>query len=155
VPASVQATADGAQNASEEPSLGTTNLQLFEAQMAAFGQMDVDRLLASFGENAVLQDMSAPDSPWIGREEIRGFLRDYFSHLSDVRVTIASVATSDDRIFAELEVKARYAANPASSADLHDVQMRYCVVETFSHGEIIHERFYWDRGQFESQLTGQ
>ena len=80
------------------------NVQLFRAQMDAFGQMDVDQLLLSFAEAAVLQDMSAPDSPWSGKSEIRDFLRDYFSHLSDVRVNIKSVATGTDLVVAELEV---------------------------------------------------
>ena len=133
--------------------LGNRNLQLFEAQMAAFGQKDVDALLASFHEKAVLQDMSAPDSPWTGREEIRKFLHEYFSHLSDVQVTIASVASSNDRVFAELEVRTGYAADPSSRSDVRDVLMRYCVVETFSEGRIVHERFYWDRAGLESQFT--
>lgn len=133
--------------------MSNRNLQLFEAQMAAFGHMDVERLMTSFDENAVLQDMSAPDSPWTGHEEIREFLCDYFSHLSNVRVNIASVATSDDQLFAELEVKARYAPDASTPSDVHDVLMRYCVVETFSQGEIVHERFYWDRAEFESQFT--
>ena len=135
--------------------MSNTNLQLFEAQMAAFGQMDVERLMTSFDKDAVLQDMSAPESPWTGSEEIRRFLCDYFSHLSKVQVNIASVATSDDRVFAELEVKAGYAADASSPSNVHDVLMRYCVVETFSQGKIVHERFYWDRAEFESQFSDQ
>lgn len=134
--------------------MSNTNLQLFEAQMAAFGQMDVESLLTSFDEDAVLQDMSAPESPWTGSEEIRRFLSDYFSHLSKAQVKIASVATSDDRVFAELEVKAGYVADASSPSDVQDVLMRYCVVETFSQGKIVHERFYWDRAEFESQFRG-
>lgn len=134
--------------------MSNINLQLFEAQMAAFGQMDIEKLLTSFDEDAVLQDMSAPESPWTGREEIRGFLTDYFSHLSKAHVNIASVATSDDRVFAELEVKAGYVADASSPSDVQDVLMRYCVVETFSQGKIVHERFYWDRAEFESQFSG-
>jgi ketosteroid isomerase-like protein len=133
--------------------LSNTNLAVFEGQMAAFGQMDVERLMTSFDKDAVLQDMSAPDSPWTGSEQIREFLRDYFSHLSRVRVTIATIATSDDRVFAELEVSAGYAADARAPSDVHDVLMRYCVVETFSQGKIVHERFYWDRAEFESQLS--
>ena len=132
--------------------MNDTNLSVFEAQMAAFGQMDIETLMRSFDEDAVLQDMSAPDSPWTGTEQIREFLREYFSHLSDVRVDIASAATSDDRVFAELEVRAAYAPDASAPSDVHDVLMRYCVVETFSHGKIVHERFYWDRAEFESQL---
>ena len=129
------------------------NLQLFQAQMAAFGQMDIESLMTSFDKNAVLQDMSAPESPWTGHEEIRTFLGDYFSHLSKVQVNIASAATSDDRVFAELEVKAAYSADVSFPSDVHEVLMRYCVVETFSQGKIVHERFYWDRAEFESQLS--
>jgi ketosteroid isomerase-like protein len=131
--------------------LSNTNLELFEAQMAAFGDMDIERLMTSFDNDAVLQDMSAPESPWTGIEEIRRFLDEYFSHLSKVQVTVASVAASDDRVFAELEVKAGYAAD-ASAPHFRDVLMRYCVVETFSGGKIVHERFYWDSAEFESQL---
>jgi ketosteroid isomerase-like protein len=133
--------------------LSNANLPVFEAQMAAFGQMDVERLMSSFDEDAVLQDMSTPDSPWTGGEQIREFLRDYFSHLSRVRVNIASVASTHDRVFAELEVHAGYAAEAASPSHVRDVLMRYCVVETFSEGKIVHERFYWDRAEFESQLS--
>lgn len=136
----------------EEQTLGNANLHVFEAQMAAFGQMDIERLMRSFDEDAVLQDMSAPDSPWTGTDQIREFLREYFSHLSSVRLDIASVATSGDRVFAELEVRAAYAADASAPSHLHDVLMRYCVVETFSQGKIVHERFYWDRAEFESQL---
>lgn len=135
--------------------MSNTNLQLFEAQMAAFAQMDIERLMTSFDKDAVLQDMSAPESPWTGSAEIRGFLRDYFSYLSKVQVNIASVATSDDRVFAELEVKAGYTADASSPSNVHDVLMRYCVVETFSQGKIVHERFYWDRAEFESQFSDQ
>lgn len=133
--------------------MSNTNLPVFEAQMAAFGQMDIERLMRSFDKDAVLQDMSAPDSPWTGSEQIREFLRDYFSRLSRVRVNIASVATSDDRVFAELEVNAGYAADASSPSHVRDVLMRYCVVETFRQGKIVHERFYWDRAEFESQLS--
>jgi ketosteroid isomerase-like protein len=133
--------------------LRDTNLQLFETQMAAFGQMDIEMLMRSFDEEAVLQDMSAPEKPWTGSAEIRRFLTDYFSHLSNVQVTIASVATSSDRVFAELRVTAGYAPDVASPTNVHDVLMRYCVVETFSQGKIVHERFYWDRAEFESQLA--
>jgi ketosteroid isomerase-like protein len=133
--------------------LSNTNLQLFESQMAAFGQMDIESLMTSFDKDAVLQDMSAPESPWTGSEEIRTFLRDYFSHLSKVQVNIASVATSDERVFAELEVKAEYAVDASSPSNVHDVLMRYCVVETFSQGKIVHERFYWDSAKFESQIS--
>ncbi|GAB7006907.1 hypothetical protein JCM18899A_43800 [Nocardioides sp. AN3] len=70
-----------------------------------------------------------------------------------LRGSTASVAASDDRVFAELEVHAGYAADAASPAHVRDVLMRYCVVETFSHGKIVHERFYWDRTEFESQLS--
>jgi ketosteroid isomerase-like protein len=133
--------------------LSNTNLPVFEAQMAAFGQMDIERLMKSFDKDAVLQDMSAPDSPWTGSEQIRQFLREYFSHLSRVRVNVASVATSDDRVFAELEVNAGYATDASDPAHVRDVLMRYCVVETFSQGKIVHERFYWDRAEFESQLS--
>jgi len=129
------------------------NVQLFRAQMAAFGHMDVDQLLLSFAETAVLQDMSAPDAPWKGKSEIREFLLDYFSHLSDVNLNIKSVATGDDLVVAELEVHARYAPDPSDGADIHDVFMRYCVVEEFQSGKIVSERFYWDRSEFESQLT--
>ena len=135
--------------------MSTANLQLFKAQMAAFGQMDIEGLMTSFDRDAVLQDMSAPESPWTGSEEIRRFLFDYFSHLSKVHVNIASVATSDDRVFAELEVKAGYAPDASSASNVHDVLMRYCVVETFSQGKIVHERFYWDRAEFESQFSDQ
>ena len=133
--------------------MSNTNLQVFEAQMTAFGQMDIERLMSSFDKDAVLQDMSTPDSPWTGSEQIREFLRDYFSHLSKVHVNIASVAASDDRVFAELEVHAGYAADTASPSHVREVLMRYCVVETFSQGKIVHERFYWDRAEFESQLS--
>lgn len=133
--------------------MNDTNLQLFKTQMAAFGQMDVDALLTSFDDEAVLQDMSDPESPWVGIAEIRSFLTDYFSHLSDVRVTIASAATSSDRVFAELEVNAEYAPDPAAP-EFHDIVMRYCVVEKFNEGRIVHERFYWDRAEFESQFVG-
>lgn len=133
--------------------MSNTNLQLFQTQMAAFGQMDIERLMTSFAKDAVLQDMSAPESPWTGSEEIRRFLDDYFSHLSKVQVNIASIATNDDRVFAELEVKAGYAPDASSPSDVHEVLMRYCVVETFSQGKIVHERFYWDRAEFESQFS--
>ena len=133
--------------------MSNTNLLLFETQMAAFGQMDIEGLMTSFDKDAVLQDMSAPESPWTGSEEIRRFLDDYFSHLSKVQVNIASVATNDDRVFAELEVKAGYAPEASSPSDVHEVLMRYCVVETFSQGKIVHERFYWDRAEFESQFS--
>ena len=129
------------------------NVQLFKAQMDAFGQRDVDQLLLSFAEAAVLQDMSAPDAPWSGKSEIREFLRDYFSHLTDVRVNIKSVATADDLVVAELEVEAGYAPNGSDDTDIYDVVMRYCVVEVFQGGKIVSERFYWDRAEFESQLT--
>ncbi len=129
------------------------NVQLFRAQMDAFGQMDVGRLLLSFAETAVLQDMSAPDAPWSGKSEIRAFLLDYFSHLSDVHVNIKSVAADDDLVVAELEVDARYAPDPSDRADIHDVFMRYCVVEEFQSGRIVSERFYWDRAEFESQFS--
>lgn len=129
------------------------NVQLFRAQMAAFGQMSVDQLLLSFAETAVLQDMSAPEAPWSGKSEIREFLVDYFSHLSDVNVNIRSVATGDDLVVAELEVDARYAPDPSDGDDIHDVFMRYCVVEEFQSGKIVSERFYWDRSEFESQLA--
>lgn len=129
------------------------NVQLFRAQMDAFGLMDVDRLLLSFAEAAVLQDMSVPDAPWSGKSEIREFLLDYFSHLSDVRVNIKSVATGDDLVVAELEVDARYAPDASDRTVMHDVVMRYCVVEIFRSGKIVSERFYWDRAELESQLT--
>jgi ketosteroid isomerase-like protein len=133
--------------------MSNTNLPVFEAQMAAFAAMDTERLMTSFDRDAVLQDMSTPDTPWTGSEQIREFLHDYFSHLSKVEVTIASVAASDDRVFAELEVHAAYAADAASPSHFRDVLMRYCVVETFSQGKIVHERFYWDRAELESQLS--
>lgn len=132
--------------------MSDANLPVFEAQMVAFGQMDIETLMSSFDKDAVLQDMSTPDSPWIGREQIREFLRDYFSHLSKVRVNIVSVATGNDRVFAELEVHAAYAVDATPSSSVRDLLMRYCVVETFRQGKIVHERFYWDRAEFESQL---
>ncbi|MGO4246363.1 nuclear transport factor 2 family protein [Paenarthrobacter sp. RAF54_2] len=133
--------------------MNDTNLQLFKTQMAAYGQMDIDMLMTSFDDKAVLQDMSEPDSLWVGSSEIRRFLTEYFAHLSEVQVTIASVATSSNRVFAELEVNAKYSPDAGSPSDIHDVVMRYCVVETFSQGRIVHERFYWDRSEFESQLS--
>lgn len=133
--------------------MAPTNLQVFQAQMAAFASMDVDKLLSSFAEGAVLQDMSSPGTPWTGLAEIRGFLEEYFSHLEDLQVTIASSATNETQVFAELEARARYAVDPSSPSDAHDVLMRYAVVETFSEGRIVHERFYWDAQEFESQLS--
>lgn len=129
------------------------NVQLFKTQMEAFGQMDVDQLLLSFSETAVLQDMSDPDSPWSGKQRIRDFLRDYFSHLTDVQVNINSVATGEELVVAELEVQAQYAPDASDRSAIYDVVMRYCVVEVFQSGKIVSERFYWDRAGFESQLA--
>jgi ketosteroid isomerase-like protein len=126
---------------------------LFETQIAAYAALDTERLMATFTEDCVLQDMADPENPFVGTVAIRGFLDEYFSTLADVSVEITTVVANGDKVVGELEVKATYVGEPYSRADGREVIMRYCVIDTVRDSAICFERFYWDRAEFERQLA--
>jgi ketosteroid isomerase-like protein len=129
-------------------------IQLLEAQLDAFADLDVDRLLATFAaEGAVLQDMADPENPFEGLEEIRGFLQGYFGDIEDASVDIISMATNADTVVAELEMKFTWVAVPFSPEDGRDVLLRYVVFDTVRDGKIIRERFYWNPAELDGQLS--
>src|SRR4051812_3855852 len=128
--------------------------QVFENQMAAYADGDVDRLLASFSDDCVLQDMADPDRAFTGKTEIRAFLDEYFATFVDASVIRTVVAAEGDTVVGELEVEATYIADPSAREQAPRIALRYCVIERVRHGRVCFERFYWDSAGLERQLHG-
>jgi uncharacterized protein (TIGR02246 family) len=126
---------------------------VFENQMAAYAAGDAERLLTSFSDDCVLQDMADPDNMFAGKAAIKRFLDDYFSTFVDATVKRTVVAAEGDTIVGELEVDATYIAEPYSPDNGRKVALRYCVIEKIRDGRVCFERFYWDGAALERQLA--
>jgi ketosteroid isomerase-like protein len=131
----------------------STLRDVFESQMAAYAAGDTERLLASFSDDCVLQDMADPDNTFSGNVAIKGFLDDYFSTLVDASVKRTVVAAEGDTIVGELEVEATYIAEPFSRENGRRVTIQYCVIEKVRDGHVCFERFYWDSAALDRQLA--
>jgi uncharacterized protein (TIGR02246 family) len=126
---------------------------VFENQMDAYADGDAERLLASFSDDCVLQDMADPENPFTGKAEIKRFLDDYFSTFVDATVARTVVAAEGDTVVGELDVEATYVAAPYSRAAGRRVAIRYCVIEKVRDGRVCFERFYWDSAALDRQLA--
>jgi ketosteroid isomerase-like protein len=125
---------------------------IFRNQMAAYAECDVEKLVESFTDDAVLVDMADPGKPFVGIEAVRGFLVDYFATLRDVVVDVTMVTTGDSSVIGELDVTASYVGEPFSEDNRQPIRLRYCVAEEIRDGHVASERFYWDSADFERQL---
>lgn len=132
----------------------TRLVKILENQLQGYAARDVERTLKSFADDAVLQDMADPHSPYVGSEAIKGFLVEYFATVEDVNVEITSLATNDNVVLAELEVSAKYVGEPHSHENPRDVVMRYAMSYRIrKDGLIERERFYMDAAEFQRQIA--
>jgi uncharacterized protein (TIGR02246 family) len=126
---------------------------VFENQMDAYAAGDAARLLASFSDDCVLQDMADPDNTFTGKAQIKQFLDEYFTTFVDATVKRTVVAAEGDTVVGELDVEATYVAAPYSRGNGRRVAVRYCVIEKVREGEVCFERFYWDSAALHRQLA--
>jgi ketosteroid isomerase-like protein len=127
---------------------------VFRTQMAGYAACDVEQLMTSFAVDATLTDMADTQHPFVGRDEIRAFLVDYFASLANVDVTITGVAETGDLVIGELDVTADWVGAPHSLDHPRPVRFRYAVAETIRDGLVVEERFYWDSADLDRQITG-
>lgn len=132
---------------------GTAGLEaIFRRQMAAYGNRDLDALMATFAEDCVLRDMADPRKRYEGREAVRGFLEEYFADLANVDVTILTVACNEDTVVGEIDVRADWVSAPFHPDRPRRVRFQYAVIDTIANGLVTYERFYWDSEMLRAQL---
>lgn len=128
-------------------------LQVYEEQLEAFDDQDVERLVSLWAEDGILIDMHAPDTEMRGKDAYREYLTQSFGHLADISSTTISVAIDGNLIAAETEVRATFQAEPgAADGAKTDVVLHYCLVEVIEDGLVRSEHVYSDSAELARQL---
>lgn len=104
----------------------------------ALDRRDVDGVLEHFAEDGVVVNYSEPDVVHRGRANIGALIRSFYEVLPDLRMELLDLVWGDDRLAAELRMR----ATPVGASA--PIEAQVCYFYSFRDGKIVSEHFYAD-----------
>jgi hypothetical protein len=122
-----------------EAAIAPANLEHKLNEMILAGKI-MDGYEAFYSDDVVMQENNDP--PCLGKDANRERQYKFFSLVKEVHsVTLVGTAVTDNRAYSEWDYDLSF-----------NDDLRYRLVEVavrqWSHGKVIHERFYWDRKHY-------
>ena len=127
-------------------------IRLIENEAAGWSR-NMDRLLASFSEDVVYEDV--PASAWClqGKEQVRGFAQSFFDAFPDLKAVIVATVVSGDRAASEWRFTGTQTGDlmgiPAANKRM---DVRGTSIYQFEGGKIKRKADYWDSATVLRQL---
>ena len=126
-------------SASPKPTTQTVTVETLRQLVAAFNSHDLDRVIAFFADDCVLEMPRGPD-PWgmryVGKAEVRKGLATRFEGLPDVHYSDDEHWVSGDRGVSQWTLT-------GTTRDGKKIRVRGCDLLQFRDGKIIRKDSYW------------